>query len=97
MDATNSIGRNTANNNLDAIFRFCVTFTAAKIRISERNAKQKTFFLISFPRSATKETLSERSGERTDGAASGDRLFHEKRGRVERKQCTREKQAVCYV
>ena len=30
-------------------------------------------------------------------AANGDRLFHEKRGRVERKQCSREKQAVCYV
>ena len=42
----NSIGRNTANNSRDAIFRFCVTFTAAKLRISERNAKEKKIFLL---------------------------------------------------
>ena len=42
----NSIGRNTANNSRDAIFRFCVTFTAAKLRISERNAKEKRIFLL---------------------------------------------------
>ena len=56
-DAMNSIGRNTANIKRDAILRFCVTFTAAKLRISERNAKQKTLFLILFPNGSIFATL----------------------------------------